>query len=221
MKKLCSLILAAILLMSTAVAPALADDFTLRNGIHFGWTLEQIEAVETLTKNDDLITTDDGSHIEYKGKIAGYDDSVCMFFFDVDGKLTDMRYDFDATSRDDASSMYSTLSKSLTRQYGKPLGNTGGTLNIITGEAFDHFGLMVYLYTYLLNGGGDYYDYDEWIIDVNDYQVKIDLISYYVRNSSYEYTYKVVLSYKRFTDEDRLNALIENMAEQEAIDNDL
>ena len=81
--------------------------------------------------------------------------------------------------------------------------------------------VWVYLFGTFNGWSADYYDYDEWTVDCDDYHVKIDLVSFYYRNSDYEYTYKVNLSYKQYTDAEYQAALDEKKTEREAVDNDL
>lgn len=203
-------ILCMILLLCST---ALADDFTLRSDIHFGDTMETI-----LQKETTLTRTSETSN-SFSGTIAGYSGSTCDFAFDDEGKLISMTYEFDCTSRDSTNSHYKTLYDSLVRKYGSPLGNTNGSCHLITGPAMDKIGFVYFIRT--IDGwSADYYDYDEWIVDCDDYHVKIDLVSYYVRNQS-TYLYYANLSYKQYTDAEYQAALNEKKTEREAIDNDL
>ena len=193
------------------------EDFTLRNGILFGDTIDVI-----LEKETTLVREDEDSNW-FKGKVAGYNDTGCGFYFDDDGKLISMDYDFSesCTSREATESIYKKLYDSLVRQYGKAKGYTGGNAYIITGPAISKMNLWVYLLGELENNAGDYYDYDEWVIDLDSYHVKIDLISYYYRNKDYEYSYFLDLSYHKFTDEDVEKKLKDKQSEQDEVDNDL
>ena len=219
MKKIISLLLISIILGNCAVSFA-EEEFQLRNGIQFGDTLEEVKQKETLTIQSS--SADKTNNVWFDGTIAGMKGSVRYDFDEETGKLTDMMYDFDSTSdRDSIDNNYSTLQKSLTRKYGNPIGNTGGNLELITGPAIENAAMAIALYRYLLSGGGDFRDYDEWIVKSNGYNVKIDLVCYYVRDKSYDYTYYNVVSYHYYTDEDYLNAIQEKIDENAAIDNDL
>lgn len=218
MKKTLSLMLTVLMLMTFCLTSASAEDFTLRNGILFGDTMDAI-----LTKETTLVRESDSNNW-FNGRIAGYDDAQCGFYFDDDGLLISMDYSFDddiCTSRDTAGSVYETLYKSLNRKYGAPLGNVGGSCYIITGPAIDRMALYVYLFGTLDGYSGDYLDYDEWIVDMDGYHVKIDLIEYYYRNSDYDYFYHVDVSYHRFTDADLNEAQEEKQHENDEIDNDM
>lgn len=197
---------------------AFADGFTLRNGILFGDKMEDILAKETK-----LVRESEDSNW-FKGTIAGYSGAKCGFYFDDDGIMYAMDYSFDSdvcTSRDRVNDVYKTLYDSVVRQYGKPLGNTGGTVHLITGPAIDKMAMWVYLLGALDGNKGDYYDYDEWTLNYDEYHVKIDLISYYYRDSDYNYSYYVDLSYKKYTDEDFDAALKEKQGEREEVDSDI
>ena len=119
MKRIIALIISA-MIMTSLMGVCFADDgFTLRNGILFGDTLETI-----LQKETSLEREGDESNW-FKGKIAGYSNARCGFYFDDDGKLVSMDYDFSnsCSSRDSTDDVYKKLYQSLNRQYGKPKGN--------------------------------------------------------------------------------------------------
>ncbi len=147
------------------------------------------------------------------------------FYFDDDGKLTGMCYSFSddsgVTSRSACDSAYEKLTDGLKRKYGNPLGNTGGSIHLISGPAFERFGLWLALTALIDTWTSDYYDYDEWIVDTDDGHVKIDIVSYYYRNSDYDYSYYVDLSYHFYTDQDLQDKIDEKRQERDAVDNDL
>lgn len=218
MKKCLSLLLAMLMMMTLCTTFASAEDFALRNGILFGDTMDVI-----LTKETSLVRESETSNW-FDGRIAGYNDAQCGFYFDDDGLLISMDYSFSdniCTSRDETNSVYETLYKSLNRKYGTPLNNTGGSCYIITGPAIERMGLYVYLLGTLDGYSADYLDYDEWIVEEDGYSVKIDLISYYYRNDDYDYYYHIDVSYHRFTDEDLKQAQLEKQQENDEIDNDM
>ena len=217
MKRFLAMLIISILCLSVAATSFAEEDFTLRNGIKFGDTIDDILQKETsLTRNSETSNT-------FTGKIAGYSDAECTFSFDAEGKLKSMHYDFSEScySRDSTSDVYKKLYQSLVRQYGSAEGNTGGSCELITGPAMTQMALWVYLLGAMDKCDGDYYDYDEWIVDTDSYHVKIDLVSYYYRDSDYEYSYFVDLSYYMYTDEEYLEKLDEKHYEQDEVDNDL
>ena len=217
-KRLTALVLSVALLFTAACAFADSEDegFTLRSGIEFGDTMDDIIAKETtLTRSGESDT--------FIGTIAGYDDADCSFSFDDDGKLVSMEYSFNDSfsTRDSGDSMYETLYDSLKRKYDDPIGYSGGSCYLIIGPALSSMAIWVYGLGTLDGYKADYIDYDEWVVDAGDYNVKIDLAYYYLRDSDYEYEYYLELSYLKFTDEEYDEAINEKQAEQEAVDNDL
>ena len=213
--------LVSMLLVLCCVTSAFAEEeFTLRSGIKFGDTIEDIlEKETTLTREGD-------DSNRFKGTIAGFKDSQALFSFNDDGKLEDMCYIFDQFGNDyksssDVSDVYATLYKSVVRKYGSPLGNTGGSVELITGCAVDRMALVVYLFGGFDGSDSDYLDYDEWIVDCTGGHVKIDLISFYYRDSNYKYLFEVDLSYHFYTDAEYEKAVDAKRAERKAVDDDI
>ncbi len=206
-----------IMLVTTSVTFA-AEEFQLRNGICFGDTMDDI-----LRKETTLVRESETSNW-FNGKIAGYSDAQCGFYFDDDGKMVSMDYAFGnkvCTSKDAMNEVYETLVSSLKRKYGNPIGNYGGNCELITGPAIDRMSLWVYLIGALDGYSGNYYDYDEWIVDVPNGHVKIDIISYYYRDSNYNYHYFVDVSYHFYTDQDYQDAIDKKRGERQEVDNDM
>jgi len=218
MKRLVSVLVSLVLMVSCFSSALAAEDFTLRSGIKFGDTLEEVlDKEKTLTCESKSATGG-----VFNGKIAGYSGAKCIFSFDDDGKLIDMGYNFDyniCTSRDEMNSVYKKLYDSLKRQYGNPLGNTGDTLYLITGSAIEKAALIVAMVSSFDGYSADYIDYDEWVVDCDDYHVKIDIVSFYTRGD--KYSYYVSLSYQCFTDEDYDAAVREKEGERQEVDDDL
>lgn len=218
MKKWVALLMTICLMVSVCGLASAAEDFELRQGIRFGDTMATI-----LLKESTLVRESETSNW-FNGRIAGYDNAQCGFYFDDDDKLVSMDYSFGdkiCTDKSEATDVYKTLYDSLVRKYGSPKGNTGGNVELITGPAIDRMALYVYLFGGLTGYSGDYVDYDEWIVDCGSYNVKIDLISYYYRNSDYEYFYHVDVSYHRYTDEEYNAEVEKKRQERMEVDNDL
>lgn len=216
MKRAVSVFCACILMLMLVSVGYADGGFQLRNGIQFGDTIETIVEKETT-----LQRTSETSN-EFEGTIAGYSGASCLFGFDDDGHMKSMKYSFDhCTSRDSTNEVYKKLYQSLVRQYGSAKGNTGGACELIMGPAIGSMALYVYVLGEFEGYSADYYDYDEWIIDTDEYHVKIDLVSYYYRDSDYKYTYYVDLSYYMYTDEEYQEALDEKRQERNDVDNDL
>ena len=220
MKKWTALLLALVLMTAGCAVSADEAEFQLRNGIHFGDSLYEVKRKETLPMEDG--SEDKTNNIWFKGTIAGMSGEVRYDFDENTGKLTDMLYAFSSTTdRDEVDSWYETLKKGLIRKYGDPLNNTGGSLHLITGEAYSHGFTLINLYEQLLDYTGSYRDYDEWIVDSGNDHVKIDLFCYYIRDKSYEYTYHIDLSYHYYTDQDYTDALLEKLLKNSQVDDDL
>lgn len=220
-----SLLLLALVILGFSVCCAEADtSFPLRSDIEFGDTKEEVFAKETTLEGRGEYTlnpfVDDNAYL-FRGKIAGYSNAKCIFYFNETDQLVSMNYSFadECSSRDRTNDIYKALYQSLTRKYGNSIGNTGNQVELITGPAFDRMGFYVFIMT-----DGDprnCIDYDEWIVDVDNDHVKIDLVSYYWRDSQYDYHYSVDLSYHFYTEAEYQDAINKKHAEREEVDNDL
>lgn len=216
MKKI-SLLLALVILVFSVCCAGADTSFPLRSGIEFGDTKEEVFAKETtLKRNSDTSNS-------FTGKIAGYSDAECIFYFNEIDQLVSLNYSFNNAwdSRDIMNSIYETLYQSLTRKYGNSIGNTGGTCELITGPAIENMAFFVSFMGSIDGYSSDYIDYDEWIVDVDNDHVKIDLVSYYLRDMEYNYHYKVDLSYHFYTEAEYQDAINEKRTEREEVDNDL
>lgn len=214
MKKTICIIIA--LLMIFASCPALADSFSLRGGIEFGDTVEEVKEKETAA------FAEEGSDYLKTGSItlATIEDANIKYYFSDEGLLTDILYDFRSTkSKDTASDNFSTLYDGLTRKYGKPINTDSDSMYIIIGKAFETAAESVAVRLWL-DGSADILSHSEWVKDYKKFNVKIDLVEYYIETqNALSYCYKI--SYKYFTDAD-LKAAKEEQAQRLAeIDNDL
>ena len=218
MKKWIAMLL-ALLMIGGAVASG--EDFVLRKGIVFGDT-----KADVLRKEDTLVKShpDDDDDFWFKGRIAGFDNGECRFDFDDYGKLNGLFYTFGSqvnTSKSVTDDNYQTLYDTLVRKYGAPLGNTGGTIDLITGAAFDNMAAVIYLFGSLDGITADYSDYAEWIVRCDNYNVKIDLVKFYYYDTSYDYTYYINVSYLKYTDAERDAKIREKQNEQSEVESDL
>ena len=221
--------LCLVLLLSICIGSASAEDrFEIRNGIYLGDTFEEVlEKNELGFEIDDYANYEEDDNGEYyiwtnKGKIAGYEDTKMRFTF-KDKILVDVVYLFASKSeKNSVDSQYETLKSSLTRKYGNPLGNTGGSLYIMTSGAFEYALLSTYVYKNLLDGIGDVRDYDEWTYtDLSAYNVKVDLVSTYYGKSYSDISFVNVIGYSIYTDEDIAGAVADKIAENDERDSDL
>lgn len=231
MKRILSLLLVSILVLLSI--SAVAEEFSPRNGISFGDTMEEVLEKETFEidemddGNDDEDTNDD-EEAEYpyyiktaKGTLANISGTYIKYKFDADKTLKEVIYYFPSRSdKDSSDSDYKSLYNGLVRKYGSALGYSNGSCYIITGAAIEAAVFTAYLFE-MLDGYGDIRDYDEWDVDANDYHVKIELAQYYWGSSYSNILYDNCMSYTYFTDEDLSAAMAEKQADREAVDNDL
>ena len=199
------------------------EGFQLRSGIVFGDTMNEILQKET------KLVRDNEDDVWFMGTVAGYPEVECRFYCDeVKDQLYAMCYSFAGDicdSAEKAREVYKKLYDSAVRQYGVPLKNKNGLTHVITGPAYSDL-LNQYLYlAKLLDYRFDYDNYDEWVVDCDDYHVKIDLVSFYYKSNDGEYTRCIGLSYMKFTDSE-YEAACENGVQKEKdsnaiIDNDI
>lgn len=231
MKKMLSILVSLILLFSMlpintiayadiasdAVVSSNVEEFSLRNGINFGDSIEEVKEKETLTFQSSSSTTLQTN----PGTVSGYDDTTITFSFN-DDQLKEMSYKFEETSsRDLVNSEYDTIYKGLVRKYGEPLDTGGGSTYIINTSVFER-SLLALSLKKLIGGAGDYVDYDEWLVKVNnDYYVKIDLLSYYIGESYSKAEYSLVVGYRKITEDEIITAKNEKQEKQNKVDNDL
>lgn len=224
MKRLLALVLVGMMILP---AISLAEEFTLRNGIVFGDTMEDVLAKETFTISEVVDEKDDKDR-EYpysistgKTTLADISNSYIWYRFDENKQLREVVYEFrSSTNRDTADNDYGTVNSGLIRKYGNSLGYSNGACYIFAGTALIGAAKMVGLYK-AIGGYGDLRNYDEWDVKSGNYHVKIEQVEYYYGSSSVERKYCHRVSYTYFTDDD-LNELLQQKKDSQAsIDNDL
>lgn len=219
-KKLVSGFLAMMFLTAMVLTASAEDTFTLRKGVQFGDTMEQVRAKETLAWNEDdcsdtLLATEDGT-------VAGISDVRIEYYFDENGKLEEVEWWLPERSYADSSdSDYSKLYKALAQKYGSPLGYTGGSCYIITGKALEGIALSCYLSEWT-DMYGDLRDYDEWVWDFGQGEhVKIEIAQGCGGSSILDADYHIFVGYKYFTDADLQEAQDEKQQENQAVMDDI
>lgn len=217
-KKLVSGFLAMMFLTAMVLTASAEDTFTLRNGVQFGDTMEQVKAKETLTLKSDT----DGCLVMEKGTVAGISDVQIEYYFDENGKLEEVMWGLPERSYADSSdSDYSKLYKALAQKYGFPLGYTGGSCYIITGRALEGITLLCYLSEWT-DMYGDLRDYDEWVWDFGQGEhVKIEIAQGCWGSSVLDADYHIFVGYKYFTDADLQEAQDEKQQENQAVMDDI
>ena len=198
--------------LMVSAMPVLADDFELRNGIMFGDSISDVQNKETLkterkTEDDEtVLSTPDG------GTIAGIDDSKVYYTFNEDNELYDMRYYF----YEDA---FDKISDGLVRKYEDPVADgidDSEEILLTRTSALTAAAKLNSMYG-MLGDNMEILGFSQWIVDCEDYSVKIDLIEMNFYNSSKPYDYYTLVGYRKVTDEE----IAEKEADQEAIDQDL
>ncbi len=212
-------IIILVLIFSCVFCIALADEFELRNGIHFGDDLKTIKTKETLSYKT---TLESGAVVFGNGTVATIQNCEVNYYF-IDDKLSDVLYYIGGIYLDGTkcAAEYATVYQGLCRKYGDPLDSTNGKIYVIQGKAFEEAYSSIDMFT-RFGGSGDVIQHAEWIVPVDDYFVKIDQILYYCQAvNSNQITYYDMLSYHQFTDADieQVNQLLKEA--QDEVDNDL
>ena len=220
MKRLLAILLVCTLLLGVAPAMA-AEEFTLRNGIKFGDTMDEVRAKETLAFKE---SSSENRLITVKGTVASIDNVAIEYFFGDSGLLTQISWECPSLSHMDTSDNdYSKLYKAFVSKYGKPLGYEDGECFIITGTAINGAVIITQLYSTLMESGvGDIRNYAEWDHEYTDADhVKIELVQYYYGTSYANREYSISVCYKHFTEADLEAAQQEKRNENEAVMNDI
>lgn len=220
MKKLISLLVVIQMVMLLFV-PAFAEEFSLRNDIHFGDTKEQVRSKETIPIDES--ESDDYGIQTQKGMAAGFDGVEIFYSFSADNKLKEVTWDLpNSVTVDESDNAYDKLKNAMKSKYGNALGYTNGDCYIITGKAIEWAVGLVSIFQTSSNGVGDIRDYDEWDYEYQPGEhVKIEIIQYYYGTSYASRRYGIRVGYKFFTDEDLTAAMAEKQAENQKVINDI
>ena len=217
------LFVALIVSLSTLlISCANTEEFSLRNDIHFGDSVETVKEKETM---DIDYVSEYTVRSEY-GTIAGIDDSYVKYSFD-DDKLFEIFYVLGITlDKNNLEDNYNTIYDSLVKKYGKPLySNSENGQYIIQTSVFDTVEYALHVYPNESNTFNHLLDYKEWVIKCNGYNVKIDLSGQYYGKDDEICGIGLSVGYKMFTNEDLEIATKEKeeqeKEEQELVDNDL
>ena len=189
MKKLITACLCLIVLISF-INSCLAEDFSIRNGIHFGMTIDEVKKCERdnglpdssiYFESDNYGIIDKYYCIGYETEIAGIYDSRLFYYFDLDTKkLREIQYELGSEyqSEKTATSNFTDISTSLNSKYGLPEYSSvlySGSLYVIQTQNF----LKA---IFMSKDPGDV-AFHEWLIDYGNYYVLIDS-TYYVTDAN-------------------------------------
>ena len=219
MKK-CILLLSIVLMTMVLLVPACADDvFSLRNGIQFGDTKEQVRAKETI-EIDEYSCSD--TRIETKkGTVAGIDDVCVTYEFSDDNKLIEVKwycwkFNDDLFGKEYINSSYDKIKSAMQSKYGEPLPTSNGNFYVIRGSVSN-----VALYGPLLDRNNSLRDYAEWDYEYQTGEhVKIEIVMNWRYSTSFN-TYELHVGYKHFTSEDLDNARQEKESKDKDVLNDI
>lgn len=205
-------ILALILLLACSInAFALADSFTLRNGVLFGDTMEIIKGKE------DLKYINEGKNsMWFRGVIANISGSEVVYYFDENGKLKEMQYSLGAFS-DISDSDYAILKEGLTNKYGPSLGFSNGKTSALLGHELQYLLIDLYKTEAITGGSHKLIKYEEWIVSCDEGVVKIELVSY-TTDGKWPH---VAMSYSLFSEAEVQEAMDEAQQQEESFNNDI
>lgn len=238
MKRLLCVFFVLMILLSACPWAYADDEFTLRDGILFGDTIEDIDSKISSLKKVSSCKQYDYLYCEetwkkqafkkypdnatwYNGTILGWPNMDCGFFFQ-DDKLVGMDYSFPFTSysSDAAVACYKDIRDSLIKKYGDALNISEGYSFILTGPAFERKNRISYLSAWEYSSKVEEIDSKEWFIEKDSFYVKIDLVIYtYSKKSVYDIF--IDLSYQMFTPEEYEAAIQKNQAAGKAKDDEL
>lgn len=192
MKRLFSIIM--LLLMITTIS--VAEEFTLRNGIIFGDSMDTVRQKETIAIDEEM--SDAVELKTQKGVVAGFEATTIYYTFD-DNQLIDIWWRISMPSKDDMGSAYQMLKESLSEKYGKPLGNKDGVYHPVHGTATqfrnDPAGSELRA---LLGWKAGILEYDEWVYEYAEGKsMKIELVQDYLTMKG-ETDYTLFVSYTYF-----------------------
>lgn len=196
MKKRILILVISILVLSI-INSAIADEFTLRNGVKFGDSMDDVKSKETLN----LSSFSGDTFLRYEGTLAGISGGMLFYHFDSELKLNDVEYRYSGLLEREIKEYYPLLLQGLEDKYGAPLENKDGTMYPITTGALETIDFYVALGKQ--RGDAGYDDYAEWVVDVDDYYVKIDLISYHAIAANGNLLYGIGIGYRVFTEKEK------------------
>ena len=161
-----------------------ANSFTIRNGITFNSTIEDVRKIEKMNEHvvlDEEYDADKDGTIDesiYKGTILGYDGSSVNYYYDKsqDGHVRAIDYRFFGTLK--GNEKYAEFKQDLTNKYGAPfIDDMKKTFPLFQKE-------FTYNYSYGDIRGhnnifSDYQMVSQWLVDYSDCSVLITLCTEY------------------------------------------
>lgn len=181
-KKSIIAIILVFVMISAMTTNAFADDFTLRNDIHFGDSKNEVKEKETFD-----LKTEESDTLIYTGTFGDYETELSFIF--NDDKLTDMKYVFRFADgggysqiKDIGMDLFSDLKETLSEKYGEQkklptdslVENDVKTIKDNDGYSFsmDYYKQMASNVWGTASNAKDIYSW------VSDNEVSIDLLAY-------------------------------------------
>lgn len=210
-KNLFCWVLIIVLLVSCQIAHA-DDTFSIRNGIQFGMSMEEVCNAERAygTSIDGAISgpeESDYNPTEYMQLVKytyvtlmDYPQSVLSYYFDSNGELMSIGYVFGIGSKNPPSysAVFSEMKELLINKYGTPYNEN----EFLSGDLATSM-LSDDIYTCSLlqsvGMGANFYDLNQWIVEYSDYYVLIDLYNLKLFSSTHTYLGYRILSPEEFS----------------------
>lgn len=201
MKRLVTFIAIVVLLfMSSANAEftTINEHFSIRNGISFKDTIDEVVSKETVPLKNVSDATDIDPQTPYhirseKSTFANIPESEIWYKFNSAKELREVVYSFriDSKSKAAVDSDYLSINNGLREKYGTPLGYEYGKAHVLQGYALTTAFKWVAM-GQMFGQSVEILAYDEWLVEQEGYYVKIEQveqynIGYYLHQVSYTY----------------------------------
>lgn len=177
--------------------PEYTENFSYRNGIVFGDTMDAIISKETHELN--TIDREKGNIKTSQFNLMNIKDSYIQYYFGYSkNKLEKITYHFgQADSIWIAFPEYDIINSDLIEKYGEPLGYENGDHYKVWNGVLQSSSFAVDMFK-VMGVYAELIDYDEWVLKYPDYSVKIEHAYYAYRNEMNKTVYSHGLSFARF-----------------------
>lgn len=223
MKKLISLLIAMIITVGSmsvfAETTVMEDDFSIRNGIKFGMTVEEVREIEEGEVSGNTVEVEiyNSSLMGTVKKVGYHKESIAgipctgngenlMYYFNINsGLLEEIGYWYGYYDSASGKEYYNELYNLMCEKYGNPLHDNDGKLFDIITNAFVNY--------FLFSSGGSSpkIRYAEWLKEFNDTWVVVDV----VLNEMTAGKPELVVGYRSVSKEE-MTKLVGNAAREEA-----
>ena len=210
MKKTVSVFLILTILMVCIIGNTVAEDFSVRNGIQFGMSRDEVKDKEKENGIGNAIDIDRSELLRYADvKVAGIDDCYISYYFSLE-TMIEIEYSLggDYTKADKEihqKAIFDEMETTLKEKYCDPI-------HVSDGSVFP-------LYTDAMNTAMRHaiMNYNEWLVNYDDYSVLIDEVFWKTENDKFFY---VSIGYKYISNKE-IEELTPMMHSEEDKNNDL